>query len=204
MLAVAAAAVATAALLVGSTLGAALTDDYEPLRESVSALAALDMANRWVMVATFVVVGLAHLVTASSLARVGVPARQVLALAGVGTLASAAVAIPVRGELSIPHLCAVLPTMLLYASWPMWCVVDPRVWALRDRVSRWAARVFVVLLAAPGVTWFVGTAYFGAAERLALVSTMWPLVVAVSVWRSLRDPARRPQATGRVGPTGGA
>jgi hypothetical membrane protein len=189
--------VSTAVLLVGSTVGAALNDDYDSLRESVSTLAALDMPHRWVMVATFAVVGLAHIVTASSLARVGVQARRVLALAGVGTLAAAVVAIPVRGELSIPHLCAVLPTMLLYASWPMWCIVDTRVWALRDLVSRWAARVFVALLLGPTVTWFVGTDFFGLAERVALVSTMWPAVVAVSVWLSLRDEKRgRPEPGG--------
>jgi hypothetical protein len=173
------------ALGIGTLVATALAGPvgYDPLAESVSTLAALDVPDHWVMTLTFVVVGLATMGTAWYLVVVGRRAGLFLGLAGLGAALTGVVAMPHRGEVFPAHVVVVVPTMLLYAGWSWWAQPDERVWALRGRRPKVVAVILGVALLGPTVTWFVGTAYFGLAERAALCSTAWPVVVAVSALR---------------------
>src|SRR5689334_17841616 len=62
----------------------------DPVAETVSALAAVDAAERWVMTVTFLAVGVCYIATGLALRPAGAAGRLILvAGAGVGTLVAA-------------------------------------------------------------------------------------------------------------------
>src|SRR5579863_7010258 len=72
-------AVAAPILLIGGfTAAASLQPGYDPVSETVSALAARGATDRWVMTLTFLVVGVCYLVTALALRPAGRAGRLIL------------------------------------------------------------------------------------------------------------------------------
>ena len=75
--AVVSASVAPIALIGGWTLAATRQPaGYDPVRDTISALAARHAADPWIMTAGLAVLGACHVVTAAGLTDVGRPARS--------------------------------------------------------------------------------------------------------------------------------
>ncbi len=91
-------------LVAGWTVAADLQPQFDPVRDTVSLLAAVGAADRWVMSLTFVVVGLCDAVTALAL-RPARRAGRVLLIAGsVAGMLVAAYPENLRGGFgSVPH-----------------------------------------------------------------------------------------------------
>ena len=107
-------------LLVGGwSVAAALRPDaYDPMRRTISDLAAARAPHRWVMTFALLGVGLCHLVTAAALRPVAVPGRAVLALGGVATLLVAANPLQAAGS-SGAHTAAASVAFGALACWPL-------------------------------------------------------------------------------------
>jgi hypothetical protein len=184
-------------LLVGGwTLADALQRvPFDPVRETISALAARDADPRWLMTAALVGVGACHLTTALSLRTAGLPGRVVLGLGGIATLGVAAAPLPSGDGGSAAHTGFAATAFLALAAWPAF--------ALR-RVARAGSdgvreapdlpwRPVVALPVTAALLGLVG--WFGAelgsdvrvglAERVAAAAqALWPLVAVRLAVRS--------------------
>lgn len=188
--AVVSSAAALPALVGGWALAAALQPPgYDPVRQTISALAAAGAAHRWVMTAALAVVGLCHLVTAAGLPGVRAAARAVLAVAGVAGVGVAAFPQPVSGSSAAHVVCASVSIAAL-AVWPLTPVRRGGPGPLRPATAAAATAVTAVLAGwlagelagGPG-----GGSALGLAERaLTAAEAAWPLVVVLALRRAAR------------------
>jgi hypothetical membrane protein len=205
-------AAAPTLLIGGWTLAAAQQDTgFDSLTQTISALAALDATNRWIMTAALAGVGVSHVTTALALRGAALPGRVVLAGGGVATLLVAALPLPtVLGDGgSTPHAIVAGISFGALAVWPALAMRAHRLsrdadrgrgaeraprpgkggvpWGLRRKVALTAT---VVLLA--GVGWFVSDlgqegSQVGLSERVSAgAQAIWPLLVVLSTRRARR------------------
>jgi hypothetical membrane protein len=174
--ALASAGIAPVALIGGWTWAAsAQPGGYDPLRDTISALAAQGASDRWIMTISLAVLGACHLVTAAGLPEVGLISRALLAVGGAATIGVAALPQPSAG-----HVPAAALGFLALAGWPA---------ASRLRWRR-SARGAAVLLVAT-LAWLAselhGGALLGLSERVvAGAEALCPLVFALAVLTSRR------------------
>ncbi|MDQ3474767.1 MAG: DUF998 domain-containing protein [Actinomycetota bacterium] len=193
-------AAAPTLLIGGWTVAAARQETrFDSLTQTISALAALDATDRWVMTAALAGVGLSHVTTALALRGAALPGRVVLAAGGVATLLVAALPLPtVLGDGgSTPHTVVAAISFGALAVWPALAMranrTDNRIvrttgpakqkipWGLRRTV---AVAATAVLLA--GVGWFVSDlgqegSQVGLSERVSAgAQALWPLAVVLS------------------------
>jgi hypothetical protein len=176
-------AVGAPVLMIGGwTVAAALQPaGFDPVVDTISALAARDAAHRWLMTAAFYGVGACHLGTALALRPAAVPGRVLLAVAGAATIGVAAAPLPAGDGGSTAHTVAAGVSLVTLAVWPA-LAGHPRAGAaLRRRVAIPAA---VGLLGLVG--WFfvelVGdTGRVGLSERVAAgAEALWPLTTVLA------------------------
>lgn len=116
---VASSAAAPVLLIGGWTLAAARQrGGFDPAVETISALAALDADDRWLMTAALAGVGCCHLVTAAALRPAAPVGRALLAAGGVGTVLVAVSPLPVGDGGSAPHTAAAALAFGALAAWP--------------------------------------------------------------------------------------
>ena len=181
---------------------------YSPVRDTISALAGLAAADRWVMTTGLAGLGICHVVTALGLRPAPGPARaeraqsgsahpggrSLLAAGGVATVAVAALPLPVTGT-SPAHRWAAGVALTALAVWPALAWRRrPVAWVLRAAVSVAAAVAMLGLLGWFAVELSADGPRVGLTERfIAGAEAIWPLVVVVAVARSRRgevaDPA---------------
>ena len=175
-------------LLVGGwTAAASLQPRFDPVADTVSALAAPGATDRWVMTLTFLLVGGCYIVTALALRPAG-PAGRLILIAGAlaGMLVAANPEHP-NDPYPLPHIITAAAGFAGLVTWPAgaWRRGPAVPWALRPAVAGAA----VAVLSAP-VAWFVaelilGFGQAGLAERVAgTAQALWPLAVVLScLWR---------------------
>lgn len=180
------AAGAPALLIGGWTVAARLQPEgYDPVVETISALAGYGASARWVMGLALIGVGLCHLLTALALRPAAPTGRAVLAAGGLGTLLVAATPLPQIGG-SPTHTAAAALAFGALAAWPAlaWRRTAAA-WPLRPAPALVAAAVLLGL-----VGWFTGELYgggqrVGAAERVAAgAQALWPLAVVLAARRA--------------------
>lgn len=170
-------------LLIGGWLvaGALQPATYDPVRDTISKLAAAGASDRWLMTLAFVGIGLCHLTTASGARAVRPAGRVTLALGGLGTLAVAAFPLPAVGGRAL-HTAAASVAFASLALWPVLGVQRRGPLVLRAPLALPAAVVMLALL-----LWFVAgsPAEAGLSERLATAAqALWPLAVVLALRRS--------------------
>jgi hypothetical membrane protein len=186
-------AAAPVLMVAGWTVAAGLQRSFDPVSDTVSALAAPGAADRWVMTLTFVVVGVCYFVTGLALRPARLPGRLMLMAAGV---AGALVAVNPEhpgNSLPVPHMiwgaagCAVL------VAWPAGaCRRGPSVpWGLRPTVSAGATTVLLALLVWFASELITGGGQAGLAERIfGAALALWPLTVVASCCHAVRTCTR--------------
>jgi hypothetical membrane protein len=181
--ALASAGIAPVALIGGWTwAGAVQPDGYDPLRDTISALAAHGATDRWIMTIGLAMLGACHLVTAAGLSDAGPLSRAVLAVGGAATIGVAALPQPSAG-----HVPAATLGFVALAVWP---AVSQLPWR---RSARGAAVLLVAMLA--WLAWELqGGSLLGLSERVvagaeALCPLGWVLAVAAAGRRAARDGA---------------
>ncbi len=180
-------------LLGGWTLAAAQQPPgYNPIRDTISALAARGATDRWLMTGALAGLGACYVATAFGLRPAKAAGRVVLVGGGVATLLVAAFPQPARGN-SVAHTIAAAVAFTCLAVWPVFAA-RPRPCALfLTRAAAAAATAVLVGL----VLWFVAEihgGHRGLAERAAAgAEALWPLVVVLtSRWATF---GRRPSAS---------
>jgi hypothetical membrane protein len=204
-------AAAPVLMVTGWTVAAGLQRSFDPVADTVSALAAPGAADRWVMTLTFVVVGVCYFITGLGLRPARIPGRLLLMAAAV-----AGVLVAVNPEhpgtsLPVGHIICGAAGCAVLVAWPAWAWRrGPSVpWGLRPAVSAAAVAVLLVLLAWFGTELVTGGGQAGLAERtFGVAQALWPLTVVVSCWYAARasgTPGRRASVkqpgSGRAAPS---
>jgi hypothetical protein len=172
---------------------------YSPIRKTISVMAGHAGTDRWIMTGALFLVGGCQLVAAAGLVGVGVPARILLAVAGLSSIGIAESPEPARGS-TAQHLAWTSLGAVAIAVWPAFVArrAPPRPLILSSYGRAVVAAVFLALLG-----WLVietqGGHDLGLAERLFLsIETCWPFIVAVALWRTRDSPGgwagRHPRA----------
>jgi hypothetical membrane protein len=178
-------AAAAPVLLVGGWTWAASRQrgGFDPVVETISALAARGADDRWLMTSALAGLGACHLTTALALRSAATPGRLVLGLGGVATVLVAAFPQPVDGSSAVHSTAAGLAFVSLGA-WPLLAGRSWSAWPVRPAASVAAGSVLLVL-----VGWFftelvADSDRVGLSERVAAgAQALWPLVAA---WGSRR------------------
>jgi hypothetical membrane protein len=186
-------------LIGGWTLAAALQPTgFDSFRETISELAAVSATDRAVMTAALLGTGIAHLVTALGLTEVARIGRLLIALGGVATLLVAAFPLPESGG-SAAHALSAGVAFGALAAWPLFAAnrapdAPP---TLRPRNTTLAGLILLGLVVWFGVTNQVGGPA-GLTERLAAAAqSIWPFVVALSLYGArVRPAANAPRSPG--------
>ena len=180
---VASSAAAPVLMVAGWTIAGRLQGSYDPVADTVSALAAPGATDRWVMTLTFVVVGACYFVTGLALRSARMPGRLVLMAAAVAGVLVAANPEHPGIRFPIPHMICGAAGIIATVAWPAvaWRRGPSTPWGLRPAVSAAAAVVLLIL-----AVWFVvelvaGGEQVGLAERVfGVAQALWPLGVVVS------------------------
>lgn len=175
--AVVSAGAAPLALIGGWSVAAARQPaGYDPVLDTISALAARDASDSWIMTTGLAVLGVCHIVTAGGLSEAGVTARAMLAVGGAATIVVAAQPQPAAG-----HVPAATVGFVALGLWPAVSLIPDR------RVCRAVTIVFVALLGWLAVE-IHGGHLLGLSERvLAGAEALWPLAVVASVLARARS-----------------
>jgi len=157
---------------------------YDPVRDTISALAAHGATDRWLMTAALAGLGGCHAVTAAGLGPARRAGRVVLGCGGVATVLVAAFPQPAHGN-STAHTAAASAAFIALAAWPA-LAWHRRIWAplLTRTTANTAAMVMLGL-----VVWFASELHGGQrglAERAAAgAQALWPLAVVHTSRRAL-------------------
>jgi hypothetical protein len=150
---------------------------FDPVTRTISALAARDATDRWIMTTSLAGVGICHLVTALGLRSAALPGRLLLAAGGAATVLVAALPQPVDGD-SPAHVAAASVAFSALSLWPAgaW-----RPGAAPGRgVWRTAAAGLLGLLGWFGAEFFGDGPRIGLSERvLAGAQSLWPLAAVL-------------------------
>jgi hypothetical membrane protein len=163
---------------------------FDPVRDTISALAAHGAADRWIMTAGLTGLGLAHLASALGLTEIGPTARALLAGGGAATLVVAA-----RPQPDAGHVPAATVGFVLLALWPA-VVAGPG-----RRVGRVVSAGLLALLGWLAIELDTGTG-LGLSERvLAGAQSLVPLAAAIAIVAARR---RADQQTASADGPGGS
>jgi hypothetical protein len=177
-------------LIGGSTIATVVEGPtYNPVRQTISVLAAGNTAAYWALTATLIALGVCYLATAWGLRAAKPAGRVALGAAGIAAMVLAWVPAPLTGG-SLSHGTVVAVGFSLMTLWPI--LASDRSgngpWGLRPVPSLAAAALMVA-----GSAWFLveiqvsGAA--GVAERvLTCAQALWPVVVVVSCLRHSAAP----------------
>jgi hypothetical membrane protein len=189
-------ATAAPVLLIGGWTAAAAHQHggFDPVVETISALAARGATDRWIMTAALTGLGVCHVVTALSLRPARTVGRVALGAGGLATLLVAAFPLPADDSGSTAHGLAAGTSFLALAVWP----------ALAIRGSAHAATVLRPAVALPAaavllglVTWFgaelaADRGLVGLSERAAAgAQAIWPLATVVLARRGAATTRRK-------------
>ncbi|UWE13294.1 DUF998 domain-containing protein [Actinacidiphila bryophytorum] len=176
-------------LLIGGSTTATVLEgpSYNPVRQTISVLAAGGPSGYWTLTLMLVALGVCHLATACGLRAASLAGRLALGAGGVSAMVLALFPAPKTGG-SFSHGTVVAIGFTLLALWPV-LASDRRPlapWGLRPLPSLTATGLMVL-----GAGWFLtelavhGAA--GVAERVVTVlQSIWPVVVVVSCLRHAR------------------
>ncbi len=155
---------------------------FDPVSQTISALAARGAADRWIMGTALVGVGVCHAITAAGLHPAAAPGRLLLAIGGVATVSLAVLPLPVTGD-STAHAAAAAIVFPVLSLWPALAArrgakPAPAVWLS-------AAACLLGLLGWFGIDFFGGGSRIGLSERvLAGAQAFWPLGAVLLARRS--------------------
>jgi hypothetical protein len=191
-------------MTIGWTVAAGLQPrSFDPVAQTVSALAAPGAADRWVMTLTFLVVGACDFVTGLALRPARATGRLILMSGAVAGILVAANPEQAGTNFPLPHMIWAAAGCGALVAWPAWAWRrGPLVpWGLRPVVSASAVAALLTLLAWFAAELITGGGQAGLAERIFGVGqALWPLAVVVSCRRAARTgtrPGRMPDSSQR-------
>ena len=199
-------AAAPVLMVTGWTVAAGLQrHSFDPVAQTVSALAAPGAADRWVMTLVFVVVGACDFLTGLALRPARAPGRLILMAGAVAGLLVAASPEQPGTNFPLPHMIWAVIGCAALVAWPAgaWRRGPSVPWGLRPAVSAGAVVVLVALLAWFGAELITAGGQAGLAERVfGAGQALWPLAVVLSCRGAARAASGQPYARPRPEPAG--
>ena len=187
-------AAAPVLMVAGWTVAAGLQPrSYDAIAQPVSVPAAPGATDRWLMTATFLVVGACDVVTALALRPARAPGRLILMAAAVAGILVAANPERPGTNFPLPHMIWAAAGCVALVAWPAaaWRRGPSVPWGLRPGVSAGAVAVLAALVAWFAVALITGDGLAGLAERLfGAGQALWPLAVVASCRHAARKDAR--------------
>jgi hypothetical protein len=177
-------AAAPVLMVSGWTVAAGLQPhSFDPVAQTVSALAAPGAVDRWVMTLAFLVVAACDFVTGLALRPARAPGRLILMTGAVAGLLVAASPEQPGTNFPLPHMIWAAIGCAALVAWPAgaWQRGPSVPWALRPGVSAGAVVVLLALLAWFAAELISGSGQAGLAERVfGAGQSLWPLAVVAS------------------------
>jgi hypothetical membrane protein len=182
-------------LVAGSTAAVAVQPrSYNPVADTLSALAAVGAVDRSLMTWALLGVGACYVITGLALRPAALAGRVILMAVGLATIGVAANPERAGHGGSLPHVLLAAIGFVVMAVWPVAGRVrrvpyGPQVpYGLRPAVAVSATAVMGVLLLWFGAELILGGHQVGSAERaLAGIQALWPLVVVLTCLRCDAD-----------------
>ncbi len=155
---------------------------YDPILDSISALAARGAADPWIMSSALYLLGVCYMATGYGLRASAMAGRVVLVAGGAASILVGLSPEPTGGATSLRHLVSAGIGFTLLALFPVLAAGRGHApnWTLRPATGR-----IVTVLMAGGAAWFLvelhGHGVAGLAERiLTAAQTLWPLVIVLA------------------------
>jgi hypothetical membrane protein len=170
-------------LIAGWTAAAGLQPYFNPVRETVSSLAAPGAADPWVMTWTFIVVGVCYLVTGVALRPARGPGRLILIAGAAGGMLVAINPVHPGVPYPVPHILWASVGFAGLTTWPAgaWRRGPGVPWALKPAAAAAAVAILFALLFWFGAELINAGTQVGLAERAAgAAEALWPLAVVLS------------------------
>ena len=171
-------------LAAGWTIAASLQSrPYDPVADTVSALAGIGATDRWVMTLAFAIAGVCEIVTGLALRTARTAGRLVLVAGGTAGILVAAYPVHMGDGAPAWHI---LWSTVGFTALAVWGVAASRhgpaiPWGLRPEVSIGVTVLLFALLAWFGMELVTSAGQAGLAERvLGEAQSGWPFVVAMS------------------------
>ena len=174
----------------GTVISEAVTPTYNPIKQTISELAALDASTHLFLTTLFVMTGICHLITAVYATGIGLLGRIAIFIAGLMTFAVAIFPLPTMAGSTPEHRYSAMIGFILLAIWPLLGMRRSKKypWLVRP----WGA-IFGTALLGVFCFWFLGVwadlsqPNIGLVERFAAdMESLWPAVVVVALWRRSR------------------
>lgn len=150
---------------------------FDPVRQTISALAARGATDRWIMTTALAGVGVCHVLTAAGLRSAAGAARLLLATGGAATMSLSALPQPVTGD-SPAHVAAAAIVFPALSAWPAL--------AARRGAKPGPAVCLVAALGLLGLLGWFGLEFFGDGPRIGLservlagAQALWPLAAVL-------------------------
>jgi hypothetical protein len=181
-------------LAAGWTIAASLqSGPYDPVADTVSALAGTGATDRWLMTLAFVIAGACDIVTGLALRPARTAGRLILMAGGAAGILVAAFPVHTGDGAPGTHILWATAGVAALAVWP--AAASRRgpamPWALHREVSAWAAVVLLGLVAWFGLELITSAGQAGLAERvLGEAQAAWPFVAVMSCRHSVTVTAR--------------
>lgn len=178
-------AAAPVLLIGGWTVAAGLQPRFDPVADTVSALAATGATDRWVMSLVFVLVGVCYIITALALRPARAAGRLILIVGAAAGMLVVANPEHAGGFGSVPHFVWACIGLAGLTTWPAAAAQRGTAvpWGLRPNVAAVAVVVLFALLAWFGTELILGAGQAGLAERVTgAAQVSWPLAVVLSCW----------------------
>jgi len=178
--------IAAPIIFIGTTiLAESLWPTFDPIKQTISELAAGDAPTKVLMTIAFVITGLCHITTGSFARGIGIPGRIAIVAAGFTTLGVAVFPLPSVAGTSVEHRLAAMAGFIILAIWP---VLGMR----RDRGYPWIIRPVGAILSTAFIAvfcfWFLAVwsqpalGYVGTIERVAAdLQSLWPAIVVLAL-----------------------
>jgi hypothetical membrane protein len=171
-------------LAAGWTVAGALQAlPYDPVADTVSALAGTGATDRWLMTLVFAVAGVCDIVTGLALRPAHTAGRLILMAGGIAGILVSAFPVHLGDGAPVSHILWSAAGVVALAVWPLAasCRGPAVPWALRPAVSAWVAVILLALVAWFGLELIASGGLDGLAERvLGEAQAVWPLVVVMS------------------------
>lgn len=169
----------------GMAIAQAASPEFDPMRQTISELAALDAPTAAFMTTVFVLTGLCHLVTGFFATGLALPGRVALMLGGLLSFGVAAFPLPTAAGTSDLHRLFAGVGFLVFTFWPVLGLrrAPGYPWIVRP----WGAALSTALLAVFSL-WFLAVwsqpelGYVGVVERACgFTQSVWPAVVVIAL-----------------------
>ena len=178
-------------LFIGGTIVAGLASPgYDPVRQTISELAAADAPTRVFTTSIFVLTALCHLVTVTFARGIGVVGRITFLLGALASLGVAAFPLPSDSGTSLTHNDFAIVGFVLLAAWP---VLGMRLrrdfpWLVRPVGSIVGTVVLTAFCVLFLVFWLSHSSpIIGLLERIAAdAESLWPAIVVTALYRRAR------------------